>query len=56
MNTLDLKTKEGKWTHLVKLEYYKKETETQSIKEKILLMDEYKQVLKSEDRSDQEIE
>jgi len=28
MNTLDLKTKEGKWTHLVKLEYYKKETET----------------------------
>lgn len=45
MNTLDLKTRDGKFSHIVKLEYYRNEAETGSVKEKYLLIDSYKQVL-----------
>ena len=51
MENLDLKNRTGKWSHLVKIEYYKNANATAHVAEKFLLIDEYKQVLKSEGKS-----
>ena len=51
MDNLDLKNRTGKWSHLVKIEYYKNANATAHVAEKFLLIDEYKQVLKSEGKS-----
>ncbi len=42
MNNLDLKNRTGKWSHLVKIEYYKNANATSHVTEKFLLVDEYK--------------